>query len=195
MPRVQPNEVKKFNLYKSIESNFVLDAAFRMRQCSIAEIPAQTRTGGWACALYRKSRDRSGDQDKNPSLFDRLSATQFSVVLNDITYLARDVIANFKKHRYAEYYKMFTEFAPDYYGVDPLAVSNSVDIITYQEEFPVFYFAVSKLNGRVSQSVVDIKIRMRFAENVWANVVAYALVISDRRLKFQSDGKKMNVIY
>ena len=41
MPRVHPNDVKKFNLYKSIESNIVLDAAFRMRKCSIAEIPAQ----------------------------------------------------------------------------------------------------------------------------------------------------------
>ena len=54
----------------------------------------------------------------------------------------------------------------------------------------MFYFDVSKQ----SQSVVDIKIRMRFAENAGANVVAYVLVISDRRLKFQSDGKKMNVI-
>ena len=90
---------------------------------------------------------------------------------------------------------MFTEFARDNYGLDPLAISNFVDIITYKGEFPVFYFDISKQGERVSQSVVDIKIRMRFAENVGANVVAYALLISDRRLKFQSDGKKMNVIY
>ena len=90
---------------------------------------------------------------------------------------------------------MFTEFARDYYGLDPQTVSNFVDIITYKEEFPVFYFDVSKQSERVNQSVVDIKIKMRFAENVGTNVVAYALAISDRRLKFQSDGKKMNVIY
>ena len=48
---------------------------------------------------------------------------------------------------------------------------------------------------RISQSVVDIKVRLRFAANVGEHVVAYALVISDRKLKFQSDGKKMNVIY
>ena len=112
---------------------------------------------------------------------------QVSVVLNDKTYPARDVNADFKKHRYVEYYKMFTEFARDYYEVDPLTVSNFVEIITYKEEFPVFYFDVSKQAERVSQSVLDIKIRMRFAENVGANFVAYALVISD--------GKKMHVIY
>ena len=82
-----------------------------------------------------------------------LSATQVSVVLNDTKYPVRDVIAGFKKHRYVEYYKMFTEFARDYYGVDPLIVSNLVDIITYE----VFYFDVSRQSERVSQSVVDIK--------------------------------------
>ena len=120
MPRVHPNDVKKFSLYKSIDSQIVLGAAFRMRQCSIAEIPAQTRTFDWRC-----------DRDKNTSLFDHLSAMQVSVVLNDTTYPARDVIADFMKHRYVEYYKMFTEFARDHYGVDPLTVSNFVDIITY----------------------------------------------------------------
>ena len=206
MPRVHPNDVKKFSLYQSIESKIVLDAAFRMCQCSIAKKPAQTRTFDWRLGVRtapEKQRhvliafqsDRTGDQDKNPSLFDHLSATEVSVVLNDTTYPARDVIADFKKHRYAEYYKMFTEFARDYYGVDPLTVGNFVDIITYKEEFPVFCFDVSKQSERVSQSVVDIKIRMRFAEIVGTNVVAYALVISDRRLKFQSDGRKMNVLY
>ena len=135
--------------------------------------------------LFAFQSNRSGNQDKNPSLFDHLSATQVIVVSNGTTYPARDIIADFKKQRYVEYN----------YGMDPLTVSNVVDIITYKEEFPVFYFDVSKEREGVSQSVVDIKIRMRFAETVGANVVAYALVISDRRLKFQSDGKKMNVIY
>ena len=46
--------------------------------------------------------DRSGNQNKNPALFHHLSAPQVSVVLNDATYPARDVIADFKKHRYVE---------------------------------------------------------------------------------------------
>ena len=139
--------------------------------------------------------NRSGDQEKNPSKFDHLSATEGSVILNDTKYPARDVIADFPKHKYVEYYKMFTEFARDYYGLDPLTVSNCVDIVTYKEEFPIFYIDVSKQSERISQSVVDIKLKMRFAANVGANVVACALLTTDRRLKFQSDGRKMNVIY
>ena len=35
------------SLYKSIEEKVVLDAAFRMRQCSSAEIPPQTQSFDW----------------------------------------------------------------------------------------------------------------------------------------------------
>ena len=206
MPRVHPSDVKKFSLYKTIEAKVVLDAAFRMRQCSSAQIPPNTQTFDWLLGvrtapekprhlLIAFQSDRSGDQTKNPSQFDHLSAIEVSVILNDTRYPARNVIADFNKHQYVEYYKMFTDFARDYYGLDPLTVSNFVDIVTYKEEFPIFYIDVSKQSERISQSVVDIKVKMRFAANVGANVVAYALVISDRKLKFQSDGKKMNVIY
>ena len=90
---------------------------------------------------------------------------------------------------------MFTEFARDYYGIDPLTHTNYVDIVTYKEEFPIFYIDLSKQSERINQSVVDIKIKLRFGANVGANVVAHTLLISDRRLKFASDGKKMNVLY
>ena len=130
-----------------------------MYQCSIAEIPFQTRTFDWRLGvrtapeqlrhvLIAFQYDMSDNQDNNPSLFDHLSPTEVSVVLNDTKYPARDVIADFKKHRYVEYNKMFTEFARDYYGMDPLAV-RFIDIITYKEEFPVFYFDVSKQSERV----------------------------------------------
>ena len=191
MPRLHPSDVKKFSLYKTIEAKLVLDAAFRMRQCSSAEIPPQSQTFNWRLGvrtapekprhlLIAFQRDRSGNQEKNPSQFDHLSATEVNVILNDAKYPARDMIADFPKH---------------YYGLDPLTVSNFVDIVTYKEEFPIFYIDVSKQSERISQSVVDIKVKMRFAENVGANVVAHALLISDSRLKFQSDGRKMDVIY
>ena len=154
MPRVHPSNMKKFSLYKTIESKVVLHAAFRMRQCSSAEIPPQGQTFDWRLdvrtapekprhLLIAFQSNRSGDQEKNPSQFDHLSATEVIVILNDTKYPARDVIADFPKHKYVEYYKMFTEFARDYYGLDPLTVSNFIDIVTYKEEFPIFYIDVS----------------------------------------------------
>ena len=37
MPRVHPYDVKKFSLFKTIESKVVLDAAFRMQQCNSSD--------------------------------------------------------------------------------------------------------------------------------------------------------------
>ena len=97
--------MKKFSLYKTVESEVVLDAAFRMRQCSSVEIPPHTQTFDWRLGvrtapekprhlLIAFQRDRLGDQTKNPSLFDHLSVTEVSVILNDTKYPARDVIAD-----------------------------------------------------------------------------------------------------
>ena len=206
MPRVHPNDAKKFELYRKIESKITIDVGFRMRQCNVAEIPQNVTTFDWRLGvrsapekprhiLIAFQKDRSGNQDKNPSLFDHINTTQISVVLNDTKYPARDVTADFPKHKFVEYYKMFTNFTRDYYELDPLTVGNFVDIITYKEEFPIFYFDVSKQSERLNQGVVDIMVRMRFAVETTEHVQAHALIISDRRIKFQSDGKKMNIVY
>ena len=68
-----------------------------------------------------------------------------------------------------------------------------MDAITYKKLFPIFYFDVSKQSEKFNQSVVDATIRMKFSANVPDKVVAYALIISDRRIIFKSDGVKMNV--
>ena len=62
MPRAHPNDVKRFSLNKSIESKISLDAAFRMRQCSIAEIPAQTRTFDWRLGVCTGNADTCFDR-------------------------------------------------------------------------------------------------------------------------------------
>ena len=206
MPRVHASDAKKFELYRKIESKIAIDVGFRMRQCNVAEIPQNVTTFDWRLGvrsspekprhiLIAFQKGRGGDQTKNPSLFDHIEATQISVILNDTKYPARDVTADFPKHKFVEYYKMFTDFTRDYYGLDPLTVGNFVDIITYKEEFPIFYFDVSKQSERLDRGVVDIMVRMRFGKETEEHVRAHALIISDRRIKFQSDGKKMNIVF
>ena len=206
MPRVHASDAKKFELYKKIESKLSIDVGFRMRQCNVAEIPKDSTSYDWRLGVrtapekprhiliaFQKARGK--DQLKNPSLFDPIDTSQISVVMNDTKYPARDVTASFPKHQFVEYYKMFIDFGRDYYGLDPLTVGNWVDIVTYKEEYPIFYFDVSKHSERLSQGVVDIMVRMRFEKGAPKGVQAYALILSDRRMKFQSDGKKMNIMY
>ena len=47
MPRVKANDEMKYKLYESIKSKVFLDAAFRMRQGNIVEIPQCTTMSWW----------------------------------------------------------------------------------------------------------------------------------------------------
>ena len=208
MPRVLPNDEAKYKLYKSIESKGVLDVAFRMRQCNTVEIPVNATSMSWRLGVRtapEKPRyvivgiqaDKSGNQQHNASLFDHSSVKNMSVVLNSTKYPPLDANANFANHQFTPFYKAMTEFTRDYYGLDPLISGGSgITPIAYKELTPLFVFNVSKQSERLNHGVVDITVEMQFAANgVAANTKAYALVISDRRLKLQSDGKKMKVIY
>ena len=139
--------------------------------------------------------NKSGNQDHNASLFDHSNVMNMSVVLNSTKYPPLDANANFTKYQFAQFYKYTAEFTRDYYGMDPLVSGSMIHPLTYKELTPLFVFNVSKQSERLNQGIVDITVVMQFSANVAANTNAYALIISDRRLKLRSDGKKMNVLY
>ena len=51
MPRVHASDKEKFNLYKKIDRNIVVDVAFRMRQSNIAEIPQNVTSFDWRLGM------------------------------------------------------------------------------------------------------------------------------------------------
>ena len=205
MPRVKPSDTVKYRLYKQIDSKLQIDCGFRKRQCCVTEIPSNARGFDWRLGvksspekprhiLIAFQQDKSGDQTKNASIFDHLKLTQIYATLNDVRYPARDMMVDFKKHRYMEHYKSFIDFSRDFYGMDPLLAANFVDPITYKEEYPIFHIDVSKQSERITEGVIDIKIRMTFDDNPGEKCIAHALVISDRRMVFGSDGNKMHIV-
>jgi hypothetical protein len=65
----------------------------------------------------------------------------------------------------------------------------------YKTLFPLILIDVSKQEERLKFSVVDIQIEAMFNTEVPAGTAAFAVVISDRMLKFESDGGKMSAVY
>ena len=61
---------------------------------------------------------------------------------------------------------------------------------TFKSLYQIHVFDVSKQSERLTEGV-----RMEFSANVPVNTQAYALVISDRILKFKSVGSKMKVLF
>ena len=115
--------------------------------------------------------------------------------MNDTVYPALDVNTNFTKNQYAQFFKMMCEFPRDFYGIDPLVAGGAITPFAYKTLFPLFVFNVSKQSERINQGIVDVTVKMEFSANVGAGGRAYALVISDRQIRLESDGNRMSVLY
>ena len=205
MPKVQPSDEMKYKLYKHIESKDVVDVGFRMRQCSVIQIP-QATSMSWRLGVKtapEKPRyiivgiqtDKVGNQERNAALFNHSNVTDMSVVLNNEKYPNLNANANFTKNQFSHFFKEISEFPLKFYGADTMITNACLNPSSYVDLTPLFVFDVTKQNERLDTGVVDITVEMQFSENVPANTRAYALVISDRRLKLQSDGKKMSVLF
>ena len=117
------------------------------------------------------------------------------VWLNHSRHPSLDITTDFAKEQFAGVYKSFYDFASRYYGIDNLLTGSGVSSPTFKSLYTIHVFDVSKQSERLTEDVVDLTVRMEFSVLVPANTRACALVISDRMLKFKSDGSKMSVLF
>ena len=139
--------------------------------------------------------DKSGSQVRNAAIFDHCKLTNMQVWLNHSRYPSLDMTTDFAKEQYAGVYKSFYDFASRYYGVDNLLAGRAANPLTFKGLYPIHVFDVSTRSERLTEGVVDLTVRMEFSANVPADTRAYALVISDRMLKFKSDESKISVLF
>ena len=85
-------------------------------------------------------------------------------------------------------------FGVKFLSMNELIIQYNIISNDYKTLFPLFTFDVSKQKEKLKSSVVDIQIKENVTENVSANTRAFALVISDKMLSFQSDGNKLSVV-
>jgi len=69
-----------------------------------------------------------------------------------------------------------------------LISSPNITPADYKELFPMFAFDVTKQSIELKNSVTDIQTKAQFSANLAENTEAFAVVISDKSLIFQSDG-------
>ena len=124
-----------------------------------------------------------------------MSSKNTFALLNNQRYPAVDYHTDFIKHQYNCLYREFYLFLGKYYGINTSVTSTAVDPVSYKHLFPLIVYDVSRQSERVQQAVVDITIAFQFGLNVPEKTKAYCLMISDRRLKFKSDGTKANLVF
>ena len=126
VPIVQPNDVRKVNLYKSIGSNNVIPVSYCMPQCETFSLP-QARSTVWRLGVSsapEKTRwvlvglqtNKSGIQENNAAIIDHCNLTNMQVWLNHSRYPSVDMATDFTKEQYAGVYKSFYDFLADTMG-------------------------------------------------------------------------------
>ncbi len=205
IPHVLPADAEKFQLYKTIESKTALPVAYRMRQCDSITVP-QSTSFTWRLSVKsspEKPRyiivgfqtDKDADQEKNPSIFDNVDVRNMFVMLNSTRYPTVDYNISFPKHQFSRVYGDAASFRSKFYRMDELVSNPNITPADYKTLYPLFVFDVSKQSERLKTSVTDIQIKTQFNANVPAGTEAFAVVISDKMINFQSDGNKMSVVY
>ena len=205
MPYVLPADAEKFQLYKIIEAKTSLPVAYKKRQCDSITVP-QSTSFTWRLSVKSSPEKpryiivgfqtgKDGDQLQNPAIFDNVNLRNMYVMLNSTRYPAVDYQIDFTKQQFSRAYGDAAIFRSKFYHMDELVSNPDITPSDYKTLFPLFVFDVSKQSERLKTSVTDIQIKAQFNDNVPADTEAFAVVISDNMVNFQSDGNKMSVVY
>ena len=205
MPHVLPADAEKFQLYKLIEAKATLPVAYRMRQCDSISVP-QSTSFTWRLSVKSSPEKpryiivgfqtgKDDDQEQNPSIFDNVDVRNMYATLNSTRYPAVDYNMSFPNQQFSRAFGDATAFRSKFYHMDELVSNPNITPADYKTLYPLFVFDVSKQSERLKNSITDIQIKAQFNANVPIGTEAFAVVISDKMLTFQSDGNKMSVIY
>lgn len=205
LPRITPSDVAKYDFLKLITEKVTVPVQFRMNQCMKATVPQSTsftyRLGvrssterpRWIILGFQTARDNS--QTVNNTIFDHCSLTNAYVLLNNERYPATDLNLNFAENMIENSYIYYCNFMKDYLDIDPVVNNPSLDPLRFKTLYPLYVFNLSHQSERMKDSVLDITLRAFFSAAPAVNTVAYISVLSERQLRFRSDGNKLNIVF
>ena len=205
MPHVTPADKDKMELYKIIERKEKIPVGYRMIQCDSASIPQTSTNFSWRLSVKSSPEvprfiivgfqtNKIGNQKQNPSIFDNVNVSNIYVMLNSMRYPTADYNISFLGQKYSRVYGDVAEFRSKFFNMDELISSPNINPTEYRNLYPLFLFDVSKQSEKLKYSTTDIQIKMHFSAGIPANTQAYAVIISDRLINFQSNGNKFSVV-
>ena len=207
MPHVIPSDAYRLQLDKIIERKEKIPVGYRMLQCDNTSITGTEFT--WRLGV-KSSPDiprfiivgfqieRNNNQEQNPARFDNCNIGNIYVTLNAKRYPDTDYDINFNENRFCRIYGDSSTFRKKFYNMDELVSNHNINPVDYKNLYPIFVFDVTKQSEKLKTAVSDIHVKMRFntnpaldRDNNPRNVMAYAVIISDRLFHFVSDGSKI----
>ena len=205
MPHVTPADQYKMELYKIIERKEKIPVGYRMIQCDSASIPQASTNFSWRLSVKSSPEiprfiivgfqvGKSGNQEQNPSIFDNVNVNNIYAMLNSTRYPTADYNITFVGQKFSRVYGDVAEFRAKFFNMDELVSNPNIGPVEFRALYPLFLFDVSKQSEKLKYSTTDIQIKMHFSIALAAVTQAYAVIISDRLINFQSDGNKFSVV-
>ena len=210
MPHVIPSDAYRLQLDKIIEKKEKIPVGYRMLQCdntSITGTEFTRRLGGKSSPdiprfiIVGFQIGRNNNQEQNPARFDNCNIGNIYVTLNAKRYPDTDYDINFNENRFCRIYGDSSTFRKKFYNMDELVSNHNINPVDYKNLYPIFVFDVTKQSEKLKTAVSDIHVKMRFntnpaldRDNNPQNVMAYAVIISDRLFHFVSDASKITNI-
>ena len=202
MPDVIPADKDKMELYKITEKKEILSVSYRMIQCTNASI-TQSTSFSWRLSVKSSPEVprfiivgfqtyKSGNQEQNPSTFDNVNIRNIYAMLNSNGYPTLDYKLSFPAQQFSRAYGDAAEFRSKFFNMNELISNPNFTPSEYKTLYPLFLFDVSKQSEKLKYSTTDIQIKMEFNENVPAGTEAFAVTISNRLIKFQSNGNNFS---
>ena len=207
MPHVIPADQYKMELYKIIERKEKIPVGYRMLQCDSALISQNSTDFSWRLSVKSSPEVprfiiigfqyavKNNDQQQNPSIFDNVNVNNIYAMLNSTRYPTADYNIDFGENNFSRVYGDAAEFRSKFFNMDELISNPNFTPLEYKLMYPLFLFDVSKQSEKLKYSTTDIQIKIHFKDRLAANTQAYAVIISDRLINFQSDGNKFSVVF
>ena len=205
MPHVMPADEDKMKLYKIIERKEKIPVGYRMIQCDSALIPHRSSNFSWRLAVKSSpevprfiiigfQQNGYNYQTTNPSVFMGSNVSNMYVTLNSTRYPTADYDIDFVKNYFSRVYGDVANFRSKFSNMDELISNPNINPSDYRDLYNLFLFDVSKQSEKLKYSTTDIQVKMFFRTIIPEGVQAYAVIISDRLINFQSDGNKFSVV-
>ena len=91
------------------------------------------------------------------------------------------------------------KFKDKFYNVEStekeITSAPGINPIEYRTLFPIFVVDLSKQAEQVKHTLSEITVHARFSQNVPGNTRAFAVLISDKFMKLESDGNRLVLVH
>ena len=204
-PIVDPSTVMTLHALKGLKDPKPYLFSFRRRSGMM--VPISPKQHSFSIVLSTSSmverpqvvffgfqKDMDETQLKNPALFWHSNLETSTISVNNVSFPANPIPANWAENDYGFYYLMQMH-ARENYLQHPSTFSegNMINPGNMKSLYPIFVIDISKQDFTIGAKTVTTKLNLRFKEETDDNLILHIAYYSERTLELFTNGERLNI--